>query len=236
MNKIINGKRYDTDTAKEVGCWENMDDVRNFDYLGETLYRKRTGEFFLHCEGGARTPYASFSGDGWAGFGEVLRPLGYAEACKWAEEHMTGDEYEAVFGEVGEDAGNVPVTLSIPAAAKAELERRASETGRTQSDIVAGLISDSAVEFAPMSDENILHLDEIGNAPRVTEGGECYVVQSVTAHIEGGFARILKVADVAVFATVGEAYDCMGRLMRTQEDDSCSALKHMHAVCARIVR
>ena len=145
MNKIINGKRYDTDTAKEVGCWENMDDVRNFDYLGETLYRKRTGEFFLHCEGGARTPYASFSADGWAGRGEVLRPLSYGEACKWAEAYMTADEYEAVFGEVGEDEGNVPVTLSIPAAAKAELERRAAETGRTQSDIVASLIAASAV-------------------------------------------------------------------------------------------
>ena len=39
----------------------------------------------------------------------------------------------------------MPVTLSIPAAAKAELERRASETGRTQSDIVASLIAASAV-------------------------------------------------------------------------------------------
>lgn len=236
MNKIINGKRYDTDTAKQVGCWENMGDASSLDYQAQTLYRKRTGEFFLHCEGGARTPYASFSEDGWARPGEVLRPLGYVEARKWASERLSADESEAVFPSIPEDAGNVPVTLSIPAAAKAELERRASETGRTQSDIVAGLISDSAVEFAPMSDEDIRHLDETGNAPRVTEGGECYVVQSVTAHIEGGFARILKVADVAVFATVGEAYECMGRLMRTQEDDSCSALKHMHTVCTRIVR
>ena len=236
MNKVINGKRYDTDTAREVGSWENMDDAGNFDYLSETLYRKRTGEFFLHCEGGARTPYASFSEDGWARDGEVLRPLGYVEARKWASERLSADECEAVFPSIPEDAGNVPVTLSIPAAAKAELERRASETGRTQSDIVAGLISGSAVEFAPMSDEDILHLDEIGNAPRVTEGGECYVVQNVTAHIEGGFARILKVTDVAVFATIGEAYECMGQLIRTQEDDSCSAFKHMHTVYVRTVR
>lgn len=145
MNKIINGKRYDTDTAKEVASWENMYDAGNFNYCRETLYRKRTGEFFLHCEGGARSPYASFSEDGWAGWGEVLRPLSYGAACSWAEKNMTGDEYEAVFGEVGEDEGNVPVTLSIPASAKAELERRASETGRTQSDIVASLIAASGV-------------------------------------------------------------------------------------------
>ena len=34
----------------------------------------------------------------------------------------------------------------------------------------------------------------------------------------------------------GGTHECMAQLLRTQEDDSCSALKHMHAVCARNVR
>ncbi len=146
MNKVINGKRYNTDTAKAVGSWENMDDAASFDYQCETLYLKRTGGFFLHCEGGAKTPYASFSADGWARFGEVIRPLGYQEARKWAEERLSAEACSAVFPPIDEDAGNVPVTLSIPAAAKARLDEQAAKSGRTRSDIVAQLISESAAK------------------------------------------------------------------------------------------
>ncbi len=147
MNKVINGKRYDTYTAKDVGSWENMYDASNCDWQRETLYLKRTGKFFLHCEGGARTPYARSYADGSAGWGEVIRPLGYLEARKWAEERLSGDECEAVFPSIDEDAGNVPVTLSIPAAAKARLDEQAAKSGRTRSDIVAQLISEFATRI-----------------------------------------------------------------------------------------
>ena len=38
MKKIIKGKLYDTTTAKELGWWENIQDVRNFSHFSETLY------------------------------------------------------------------------------------------------------------------------------------------------------------------------------------------------------
>ncbi len=145
MNKIINGKRYDTDKAKEIGSWESTWDCGSVDYMSETLYRKRTGEFFLHCERGMRSATAyRFCDNKMASDGsEHIVLLAYEQAQGWAEENMTADEYEAVFGEVADDAGNVPVTLSLPASAKAKLEAQAAKTGESQSAIVARLVSEA---------------------------------------------------------------------------------------------
>ena len=43
MKKIINGKRYDTETAEKIGVWDNARSISDFDCCEETLYRKRTG-------------------------------------------------------------------------------------------------------------------------------------------------------------------------------------------------
>jgi hypothetical protein len=54
MRKIIDGKLYDTDKAKRVGGpWSPAGfGPGDFDWCEEALYRKRTGEYFLHGEGG----------------------------------------------------------------------------------------------------------------------------------------------------------------------------------------
>ena len=57
MKKIINGKKYDTATAHECGTWSNAGSWRDFSHIEETLYRKRTGEFFLFGEGGPMTRF-----------------------------------------------------------------------------------------------------------------------------------------------------------------------------------
>jgi len=47
MKQIINGKKYDTDTAEHLAtahCTENPND---FGYWRERLYLKKTGEYFL---------------------------------------------------------------------------------------------------------------------------------------------------------------------------------------------
>lgn len=127
MKKVIKGKRYDTDTAVEVGSGMLLQRCSDgIDRPAETLYRKRTGELFLL----ERLRH-----------GAGIYPMGYDEARAWAEENMDADGYGALFGEVGELEGNVPVTLSIPASAKAKLERRAAQAGLTQSAIVAELIA-----------------------------------------------------------------------------------------------
>lgn len=143
MRKIINGKVYDTETATHVGGWDNGCYTTDFDYAGEDLYRKRTGEYFVHGEGGARSVYAELDGDGWSG-GSAIRPLTYEGARAWAEEHLSAEEYEAEFGEVAEDEGEVAVTVRVPASAKAALDRECAATGRTRGDIVATLL-DSAM-------------------------------------------------------------------------------------------
>ena len=109
------------------------------EYKDETLYRKRTGEFFLHSEGGPRTRCAKRDGSGWAG-GEEISPQSYEEAREWAEENMDADGYASVFGAPDDDGATVPAMLSISASAKAKLEREASRTGKTQSRIVEELI------------------------------------------------------------------------------------------------
>ena len=48
MIKIINGKKYNTDTAKMVGDYDNNQPTNDFYYFAEELYRKKTGEFFLY--------------------------------------------------------------------------------------------------------------------------------------------------------------------------------------------
>lgn len=140
MKKIINGKVYDTETAKELGSWSNMADYGNFAQFSETLCRKKTGEFFLYGAGGPATKYAVAEGsNSWRG-GERIMPLSFAEARSWAEEHLDGDEYEAIFGVVAEDESRVQVCYSLSAAAAETVKRRAAELGISASAYVESLI------------------------------------------------------------------------------------------------
>ena len=140
MKKIINNKAYDTETAKELGSWSNMADYGNFSQFSETLYRKKTGEFFLYGEGGPMTKYAVAEGSNcWRG-GSRIMPLSFQEARKWAEEHLSGEEYEAIFGEVVEDDSRVQVCYSLSAAAVETIKRRASEAGISASAYIESLL------------------------------------------------------------------------------------------------
>lgn len=102
MKKIINSKKYDTKTAKEIGIYCASLLVSDFGYFEETLYRKKTGEFFLYGSGNAASRYSRKCGTNeWCG-GEAIVPLTESEAREWAEQHLEVEEYEAVFGEVEE--------------------------------------------------------------------------------------------------------------------------------------
>ena len=141
MKKIINGKVYDTDTAKELGSWRNAGSWRDFSHKEETLFRKKTGEFFLHGRGGANTQYAEPAGTNWWKSGERIMPLSYAEAQKWAEDHLEADEFEAIFGAVTEDESRMLITYSMSAAAVETIKRRAAKRG-----IPAGAYIESLLE------------------------------------------------------------------------------------------
>lgn len=140
MKKIINGKIYDTNSANNVGGWDNNRSVTDFDYCSETLYRKRTGEFFLYGEGGAMSKYSVSRGNNsWSG-GEMIIPLSYEAAQKWAEKHLSGDDYESIFGEVDEDDSRTQLSLSLSTSAVERARRAAAQAGLSLSAYIESLI------------------------------------------------------------------------------------------------
>lgn len=135
MKKIINGKKYDTETAQRVAGWDNGR-YGDFSHCSEELYRKRTGEFFIYGEGGPMSRYARSCGQNeWCG-GEEIIPLNYDAARKWAEEHLDADEYEDIFGEVAEDDSKVSATFRLSASTLELIKRRAAEQGLSLSEYV----------------------------------------------------------------------------------------------------
>ena len=141
MKKIINGKVYDTETAKKVASWYSSYARNDFHYYEEELYQKKTGEFFLYGEGNAASPYSRSCGQNeWCG-GERIEPLTFKEAQKWAEKHLDGDEYCEIFGEPDEDAEDVTLGVRVSAAAAAKLKRISAETGKPQNKIIEELIN-----------------------------------------------------------------------------------------------
>ena len=144
MKKIINGKVYDTDTAKKLGSYENMADCRNFHYYCEALYQKRTGEYFLHGEGGPMTQYArTIDQNSWSG-GEKIMPLSVEAARKWAEEHLDADEYAEVFGMPDEDDTELTtLCIQIPASLATTIKRMAAEQGTSLRAVVTGILEEN---------------------------------------------------------------------------------------------
>ena len=137
MKKVINGKMYDTDTATKLASWCNMQDFSNFNYVDETLYKKRTGEYFLYGEGGPMTKYAVSTGsNSWSG-GEMIIPLTLSAAQEWAEEHLDGDDYQKIFGEVAEDDSRTVLSVSLPASVASRIRMMASEKGISVSALIA---------------------------------------------------------------------------------------------------
>ena len=136
MKKIINGKAYDTTTAKEMAMYSSPGSSRDFNHYVETLYLKKTGEYFLHGVGGPMTRYAETIGQNqWSG-GQRIVPLTYQAAQEWAGKHLEGDEYEAIFGAVVEEEGRETVTWSLSSALVARLRREAQEAGVTVGALV----------------------------------------------------------------------------------------------------
>ena len=142
MKKIINGKVYNTETAVEVGYWSNGQYLSDFSYMREALYRKKTGEYFLFGEGGAMSRYAKSFGDCW-GYGEEIMPLSYEAAQKWAEEKLTGDEYEEIFGEVTEDESRKINAYNLATTSIEKLKRMSEKQGRSASEILDELIKNA---------------------------------------------------------------------------------------------
>ncbi|MEG1758769.1 MAG: hypothetical protein RR235_10060, partial [Oscillospiraceae bacterium] len=101
MTKIINGSKYSTETARCVAEWDNGVYGGNFARCSESLYRTKSGKYFIHGDGGPMSRYAVHHGNDTSG-GEAIIPMSEAQARTWAEEHVDGETYELIFGTVAE--------------------------------------------------------------------------------------------------------------------------------------
>ena len=97
FSRVINGKRYDTTTARSVGFYYHTgfcyDELRY-----EELFHKTTGEFFLY----GKSVLANLWNIGGCSNNEYIQPLTHEEAMTWAEKHAEADAFIEAFGYVAE--------------------------------------------------------------------------------------------------------------------------------------
>jgi len=147
MNKVINGKGYNTETARELAIYENGYPRNDFKFYEETLYIKKTGEYFLYGEGGGNSKYGEWHGNS-GGPGEAITPLTLKEAKEWAEQ-LDGDEYEKIFGAVEEEtdkAVNEPqqqISVILPLSVLEALRKRKDKSGINVSSLIIKALRDA---------------------------------------------------------------------------------------------
>ena len=133
MKKIINGKRYNTETAKQLATYDNGYPMGDLNYVSEDLYRTKSGMFFIHAAGGANTIYNTMVEDWFCG-GEKIIPLDESGARAWAEQHITAEKYEEIFGVLNDDTA--VVSAAIPQSIKDALDEYCKANGETRTDVI----------------------------------------------------------------------------------------------------
>ena len=80
MKKRINGKKYDTETADLICSVESGNYGSQAEHFVNRLYKKASGEYFLHT------------------YSENISPLSEESAKEWVMENFAEDEYESSVG------------------------------------------------------------------------------------------------------------------------------------------
>lgn len=101
---IINGKRYNTETATLVAEWGNGLSYSDFKHCEESLYRSKKGSWFTVGSGGPMSRYARAVGNMTGGSSDVVRPITADEARVWLERIGDADAIERHFANEIEDA------------------------------------------------------------------------------------------------------------------------------------
>lgn len=117
MRKFVNGKRYDTASAQEIGSLQTGE-------LTKTLYRKRTGEFFA-CDG------------------IDIKPLNLREAAELAKKaNLPESDYQALFNTANNNqiAQNVPFYVLLPKEVHAKLKAQADKEYMSMKDLTLKIL------------------------------------------------------------------------------------------------
>ena len=128
MLKIIDGRRYDTNTARLIQKKSNQhadSDAR----WEETLYRSKTGLWFLYCTGGEKTIYAKPS----------ISPISEDAAVTWLTENFGKGTAQEVLCNVSGVA--TPVTIQIPKVLMEKIAAQQKATGRSRTDVVLAALN-----------------------------------------------------------------------------------------------
>ncbi|MCM1508254.1 MAG: hypothetical protein NC177_14170 [Ruminococcus flavefaciens] len=126
MEKTLKGKMFSTETAKFLGRADM------FGISDDSLYMKKTGDFFLHKKFHASGIYSEH---------EEIAPMSYKEAQKWTYQFLGVEAYYEVFVKPLENTSNKSSTLlSLSDSSIAWLRKKAGETGIPMSEIVDSLI------------------------------------------------------------------------------------------------
>ena len=137
MKKIIKGSLYNTDTAKFLGCIEPAgQNTNDLNFFRETLYRTKSGKYFLHGEGHGKSKYAGPCGNN-GGWSEQIIPLTFNMARQWAKDNLTDDEYiEAFVGTKIISDIKIPLNISVSPRFKHHLNLLKEKTGKSISQII----------------------------------------------------------------------------------------------------
>ena len=109
MRKIINGTRYDTDKAIEIGYFDNVgagaSSRSDFQFWEAALYKTpKSGRYFLAGFGGPMTQFSrTIDQNSWTGGSKII-PLSHDEAFEWAQRYLDTDTVEEFSNDMVEDA------------------------------------------------------------------------------------------------------------------------------------
>ena len=103
MIKIIDGKRYNTDTAEEIFKWTNGK-FGNFEYREKTLFRTKKGNWFIYHYGGPLTDMAiPAEFNSWSS-SEDIEPISDEDAYDFLEKYNGYKAIEIYFPNQIEEA------------------------------------------------------------------------------------------------------------------------------------
>lgn len=101
MQKIIEGKKYDTETATLIATYE-YSNQRDFNYCFEELFQTKKGVFFMYGEGGPLSKYAEEIGNNSVSGSCEMYLVSEEEAKEFAMANLDAEDFEEIFGEVEE--------------------------------------------------------------------------------------------------------------------------------------
>lgn len=121
LKKIIANRVYNTETAILLKKTQK-----------ESLFRKRTGEYFLFSENETE---------------KKIVPLNWNDAILWAKEHLSGVEYEIAFGKTMQEDELSVIPVRVTASLLRRIRNIASSQGISVSIFVRNTLGAAVLKY-----------------------------------------------------------------------------------------